>query len=125
MTAHVLPSPLAQNSIAFLLERLAGAMGAGPRENMAPAQRGSRLSSIVPLITNELLLPRAPPLAIAISAFDLPPTKLSVEMAQPFPKDDFTSGPSKSLTRPLSEPGGAGEALALARAAVCLATRAR
>src|SRR5271165_4191695 len=101
MTEYFLPSPLAQNEIAFLDAKFAGAIICLPGQKSAPAQRGGFLSMIVPVSRSDPLLPLAPPFARPNFTVDVPPRTLSVDSIQPSPKVDFgmePSGPSKSLT---------------------------
>src|SRR5262245_22406897 len=108
MMRQVLPSPLAQNEISSLEDRLAGAITVDPGENIAPAQAYERSGEISPVINNDLRLPCAPSGATFISALDLPPAIASVETDQPEPNFEETFSSSKSLTSPDSDPAGAG-----------------
>src|SRR5215510_10667334 len=107
MRRQVLPSPLAQNEISSLEDRLAGAVTVAPGEKIAPAQAYGRSGEISPVINNDPRLPCAPSGATFISALDLPPATASVETDQPEPNFVETFSSSKSLTDPDSEPAGA------------------
>src|SRR5262249_14405191 len=82
-------------------------MGAGPGENITPAQ-GAMPDSTAPVTCSAPLLPFAPSGPTSIAAFDLPPIIASVETLHPAPNFDAGFASSKSLTKPDFDPGGPG-----------------
>src|SRR5258708_14618486 len=115
MTWYLRPSPRAWKVMDFLPVRLAGAIGCTRGKNMAPDQ-AMGLATISPVICKALWLPSAPPLTTFISAVDLPPRKLSVEIVQPKPNFEEGLPSSKSLIQPDSDPAGAGAVLSASAA---------
>src|SRR4051812_30449092 len=93
--------------MAFFAERFAGALGFSPGMNIAPAHaKGSSGATTRPWIESAPLEPCAPPLRMDKTTVDLPPATVSVESVHPAPKRVLGWSSSKSLTQPLSEPGG-------------------
>src|ERR1035441_2409044 len=111
--------------MAFLADRFAGDIGAGPGENMAPDHGYAKAAVTSPPTRRAFLLPSAPPGTTSIFADDLPPAIWSVETIQPAPNLDCGAPScSKSLIQPDSDPFGGAPLFAFVCSSVCLAADA-